>query len=402
MTRRSVVCCCMPEAGHFQRMRPLIEGLAARGLSVTVLTDERFAAHVVRSGADFQDLFAANSLQAADDESLPVPCRYVTFAERYLDDVITRFEALDASLVVYDTFAVVAPLASRELGLPLVNVCSGHNVEPTRFTRMLQADPRVALSNKCLTAVDRLQRRFDDLEITPFCYVSLLSPDLNLYCEPEAFLEESERAPFEPLEFFGSLPTHPDPGPFAGSSVFGDMGRDTLRVYASFGTVIWRYYRDQAMQALRALSETIRNRPNVRLLIGMGGADSCAGELVCHNVNVQPYVDQLAVLDEADLFVTHHGLNSTHESIAREVPMLSYPFFWDQPALAEKCQQLDLAVPLGRGPRAPISETDVIEALDTVELRQGVLQASLARAAQWEVDVIEARDHVFDRIEGLL
>ena len=56
-------------------------------------------------------------------------------------------------------------------------------------------------------------------------------------------------------------------------------------------------------------------------------------------------MDQWAVLGETDLFVTHHGLNSTHEAIFNRVPMLSYPFFWDQPGLAAKCQAFGIARP---------------------------------------------------------
>jgi UDP:flavonoid glycosyltransferase YjiC (YdhE family) len=391
----------MPEEGHFQRMQPLIKGLTARGLPVTVFTDRRFVDAVTRSGAVFEDLFATNSLQAADDESLPVPCRYVTFAGGYLDEFIARLVALDASLVIYDTFAVVAPLASRELGLPHVNVCSGHNVEPARFMQLLEVDPRVKLADRCLAAVDRLRTRFPDLDLSPFCYVSLLSPDLNVYCEPEAFLDAAARVPFEPLVFFGSLPSLPERRPDAARAVFRDSQEDVVRVYASFGTVIWRYYRDEASRALGVLSTAIRQRPKVRLLIGTGRSGLAGDELACENVRVEPYVDQLAVLDAADLFVTHHGLNSTHEAIAREVPMLSYPFFWDQPALAEKCQQLDLAVALGSGPRAPIDESDVFEAMDVVVHRLDRLRDGLKRAAQWEAEVIESRDLVFDRIESL-
>ena len=46
------------------------------------------------------------------------------------------------------------------------------------------------------------------------------------------------------------------------------------------------------------------------------------------------------------VFVTHHGLNSTHEAIYHRTPMLSYPFFGDQPYLANRCRDLGLSVPL--------------------------------------------------------
>ena len=383
-------------------MLPLIEGLAARGLPVTVFTDRRFAEAVNRSGATFRDLFASISLEAADDRSLPVPCRYVTFAERHLDNFIAQITEMKTRLVVYDTFAVIAPLASRELGLPHVNLCSGHNVEPNRFGEMLKVDSRVDLADSCLEAVTNLQRRFPDLEISPFCFVSLLSPDLNLYCEPGAFLPARERKPFEPLAFFGSLPAESALTRPTKARILEKTGSRILHIYASFGTVIWRYYRRDALRALGTLAKAFERQPEIRLLISTGGDTLAVRELAMDGVEVESYVDQPTVLDEVDLFVTHHGLNSTHEAIVRQVPMISYPCFWDQPALAQRCQELDLAVPLGREMRQPITESDVLEALDLARARGRELRAGLAKAARWEVEVITARHRVFDRIEALL
>jgi hypothetical protein len=74
------------------------------------------------------------------------------------------------------------------------------------------------------------------------------------------------------------------------------------------------------------------------------------------------------VLGEASLFLTHHGLNSTHEAIFQRVPMLSYPFFGDQPGARARTQELGLAVPLvddspDLPPRSLVSPADVLAAL---------------------------------------
>ena len=81
-------------------------------------------------------------------------------------------------------------------------------------------------------------------------------------------------------------------------------------------------------------------------------------------MRVADYVDQWAVLEEADLFVTHHGTNSTHESLFHRVPMVSYPFFGDQPPLSRRCQQLCLAVTLAAEPQAPVTHRAPAAALD--------------------------------------
>ena len=87
-----------------------------------------------------------------------------------------------------------------------------------------------------------------------------MSPDLNLYCEPPEFLPACQRGPFEPLAFFGSVcPEDATPGD---ARVFPLVGgsRPALRVYASFGTIVWRFFEDQALAALEALADFVGRR----------------------------------------------------------------------------------------------------------------------------------------------
>ncbi|MDA7026667.1 glycosyltransferase [Bacillus sp. CLL-7-23] len=52
------------------------------------------------------------------------------------------------------------------------------------------------------------------------------------------------------------------------------------------------------------------------------------------------YVPQLEVLEEADVFVTHGGMNSVNESIHYRVPMVVLPHDKDQPMVAQRLEEL--------------------------------------------------------------
>jgi UDP:flavonoid glycosyltransferase YjiC (YdhE family) len=406
MSKRTVAFFAMTEKGHFQRLHPVIAGLTGLGLEAHVFTDRRFEPDVRRAGGEFVDLFGKYPLAGVDTESVPVPCRFVTFAARYADEIAAHVESLRASLVIYDTFAVIGRVVARMLGLPYVNVCAGHNMDPARFVPMLEVDPRVALSESCKEAVATLGDRYGIEDASPFSYVSGVSPYLNVYCEPPAYLAEAERRPFEPIAFFGSLPPpeeieHRRRG--QDGSVFAN-GQPGLKAYVSFGTVVWRYWADEALDALRTISESFAELPETRALIGLGGAEVARvaeGVLARPNVAVEHYVDQWRVLREADVFVTHQGLNSTHEAIFSGVPMISYPFFSDQPALAERCRRLGLAIPLTERPRAPVTKEAFLAALQELSLRRDSLMTRLAEARTWELDVIAGRESVLRRIAAL-
>jgi UDP:flavonoid glycosyltransferase YjiC (YdhE family) len=405
MKRRPVVFFCMPELGHFRRLRSLISGMSRRGIPALVFTHRGFRTQVERAGGTFVDLFSKYPLERADGESLPVPCRFVTFAGFYAEEILGDLRAVNPSLVIHDTFAVIGRVMAALLGIPHVNVCAGHNVAPPRFLALLQEDPRVRISPSCLRAVETLQARFGMPEASPFSYVSALSRHLNIYCEPPAFLDEADRRVFEPIAFYGSLPSLGDleRGHGGGSCFRSGSGRE-LKVYISFGTVVWRYYAAEALRALATLAGSFARMGNVRAVISLGGTElgreACAA-LAKPNVSVKSYVDQWRVLRKTDVFVTHHGLNSTHEAIFHRVPMIGYPFFWDQPALAEKCQRFGLATPLTDSLRGEVRDEDVHAALTRLSTNMGSMQAALSAAREWERAVMVTRESVFRQIIDL-
>jgi UDP:flavonoid glycosyltransferase YjiC (YdhE family) len=309
--------------------------------------------------------------------------------------------------VIHDTFALIGRIVATRLGLPRVNVCSGHNLNPERFMAILQKDPRVNLSAKCLQAVEELRQSYGMPQASPFSYVSSVSPDLNIYCEPPEFLEECERQAFEPIAFYGSLPSLEEvqTNNQGKRLYFGTGGSNTLRVYVSFGTVVWRSYAATALRALTSLAATFAHIENVQAVISLGAtkiSDQSLAALLWPNVVVESYVDQWRMLQEADAFFTHQGMNSTHEAIFHRIPMVSYPFFWDQPALAEKCRKFGLAIPLIDSVQGEFSEDDVRAALTMLTSERESMRAALSRAHEWERGVIENRAAVLQRVVDLI
>lgn len=397
----SIVIFCMPGEGHMQRFLPLIQALSARGRTVHVMTHARFRTKVESVGGRFFDLFTQYPMEAADAKSLPLPSRLVTFAAVYLESLTDEVAALAPGLIIYDTFALVAPLIARRLSVPYVNVCSGHAAVPSRTVAELREDPRVAISAECWAAVERLKNVHGMSGANPFSFAETQSPLLNLYCEPPEFLDAADRAAFEPIAFFGSLA--PDLREGNPVDVFPRTRRG-LRIYVSLGTVIWNYYEALALAALGVISRTCADL-NVDVVISLGRRRieaAARAALVRPNVQVVDYTDQWAALREADVFVTHHGLNSTHEAVFHEVPMLSYPFFGDQPAQARCCQDLGLAVPLASAPRAPFERDALLSAMQRLTEDRKGFAARLAAARSWELRTIAERGAVIDRVLALM
>ena len=391
---------CMGGTGHVQVLLPLIQGLCERGCAVHVMTHADFRGAVERLNAHFVDLYARYSLEAADATSIPVPSRYVSFAGVYAGRLADEVAGLAPALIVHDTYAIVGPVVARRLGVPYVTVSPNHALVPSRAVAALRGDPRVATSPECWAAVARLRDAYGLIGANPFSYVETISPFLNLYAEPPEFLLERDRAIPDPIDFFSSLMARSPDRPL--KPVFSQPPR-RLRIYVSFGTVVWWYFAAAAQAALNVIARTCAGR-DVDVVISLGGhalEPAARRALEYSNVRVLDYADQRDVLDQADVFITHHGLNSTHEAIFHGVPMLSYPFFGDQPALAGRCHGLGLAVPLGNGPRGALDADALDYAIARVaEDREG-FAARLAEARSWELRAIANRDTVVDRVLAL-
>jgi MGT family glycosyltransferase len=406
MTPPSVAFFAMPQAGHFENLRPVIAGLARRGLAAYVLTDAAFKAEVEQAGGEFVDLFARYPIDEADAESFPTPCRYVTFAGSYGERIVHDLVDVQPDLVIYDQHAVVGRLVGQALQIPYVSFAPAHHVCATRLPALIDTLPEVTVSESCTRAVATLRERHGVADASPFFFATSHSPFLNLYGEPSVFLTERERPAHEPVAFHGCLPSL-DEGVAESRSEpkYFEHAEDKLKVYVSFGTVVWRYFPEQAVEAVRAIARGLAQMADVRAVISLGGsafAADAAGLKPSANVSFLSYLDQPEILHEADVFVTHNGLRSTHEAIVNRVPMISYPFFWDQPALADRCQDLGLAIPLTSTPLAPVSEANLRAALAELRRRGPALRENLKQARGWELEVIAARDSVLDQIVGLL
>jgi UDP:flavonoid glycosyltransferase YjiC (YdhE family) len=380
--------------------------LVVRGIETFVFTDRAFEREVAAEGARFVDLYADRPLDAADGESLPQPCRYVSFAGYFAETIAREVANLRPSLMISDSFAVVGRVVADILQVPHINICSGHDVDPSRFVEEQVEPERVKISPRCHRAVDILRDRHGRVDASPFSYGTGTSSLLNISGEPELFMSPQTRRALEPLAFFGSLAAPRDIALRQRPRSPGWFGPEKaeIRLYVSFGTVIWRYYTSEALASLETIAEAIAKRPAARALMSLGNAAVPAEALASlrrPNVAVESFVDQWQVLGEADMFVTHHGLNSTHEAIYSLVPMISHPYLGDQPSMGNFCQELGIAAPLASNARHSIDVGLVDEALDMCVTNREQMDAALRQVREAELDVIARRPEVIERIFAL-
>jgi MGT family glycosyltransferase len=117
--------------------------------------------------------------------------------------------------------------------------------------------------------------------------------------------------------------------------------------YVSLGTI---FNRDRAM--LFQISEALAAR-GWQVIVSLGDATATANEAWPEHVQAHPFVDQIGVLGEAQLFVTHGGMNSVSEALSQGVPMIVIPQAVDQHLVARQTANLGAAVIIQRDAVSP-------------------------------------------------
>lgn len=116
---------------------------------------------------------------------------------------------------------------------------------------------------------------------------------------------------------------------------FDFVKKDKPVVYISLGTVL-----KGAVSFFQNCVDAF-SQEDVDVIISVGKKfDVKKLKNISSNIHIYPSVPQLQVLQMADVFVTHGGMNSVSESIVYGVPMVVIPFVSDQPVNARCIEKL--------------------------------------------------------------
>ncbi len=105
-------------------------------------------------------------------------------------------------------------------------------------------------------------------------------------------------------------------------------------VYASLGTL-----QNNLKHVFAAILEGCAAE-NVQLVLSLGRAEATWNGPVPSNALVVPFAPQLDLIDRAAAVITHAGLNTALETLARGKPMLCIPITNDQPGVASRVAYL--------------------------------------------------------------
>ncbi|MBR1456323.1 MAG: glycosyl transferase [Oscillospiraceae bacterium] len=362
---------CIPAYGHTNPTIEVVRELCRRGHEVRYYSFADFREKIEDAGAVFVpcdgylppiDARSERRLRRVSTTEMSVQSFRTT---ALMDAALAQdVAALRPDLIVSDSACFWGKLTAQKYGLPLV--CStttfAFNEHSSRYMHYSAAEMA-----DMILGLPRLNRELARLRPLGYHAKSALDivrdkNDVDTIVYTSALFQPFVET-FDPMHFRFVGPSvkavEPDRAP-----------RPRPRVYVSLGTVI-----NSHPEFYRNCIAALRDEP-VDLLISCGLAfDPACLDPLPANVRVEPYVDQMEVLAQTDLFITHCGMNSASEALYMGVPELLYPLTGEQQAVARRVTEM------GAGRLLTRAEAESPERIRAV-VHDLLLDGGLKRAAE--------------------
>jgi UDP:flavonoid glycosyltransferase YjiC (YdhE family) len=391
---------CPELSGHLNPMTTLGRELARRGHRVTVVARPDGESRAVAAGLGFAAIGAAEYPRGAISEQAKTLGRMTARqALRYTVDMmrlgaevtlrdlpaVIRREGLDA--LVIDQVNTAAGTTAEIERLPYVQVCNAlalnrddacpPAVLPWRYRPGVFGRLRNGLGNWFLFRVTAPVRDAINAHRVRHGLAPRFGQSVPAYlaeiAQQPAFFDFPRKEPEPRLHFTG--PWHA-----VGNSSDVPFPWERLDgrplVYASLGTL-----QNRVVDMFATIAAAVAPL-DAQLVISLGSADQDVAAVAARcprGTLVVPVAPQLRLLERATLAITHAGLNTALESLARGVPMVAIPITNDQPGVARRMEWLGLAeVVLPR----QLTASRLRRAIELVLGDPGYRERARARAAE--------------------
>lgn len=339
-----IVFFCIPAQGHTNPTLGVVRELISRGHEVWYYSYEPLRAKIEATGAKFvacDEFDSEQKLRPKDaariGKDLALSTKVLTDTTLALDKTVCRhMEELKPHCIVADSMAVWGKAVALKKGIPFVSSTTTFAFNQHSAKLMKQSPLQLFSLIFSMPTISKCIRRFQEKGYPISNVLDIIQNDDNthtiVYTSPE----------FQPCsETFSDKYAFVGPSIRPAESEF-EKTREKL-IYISMGTV------NNAMLPLyRRCISAFGNSPyQVVMSVGNQIRLSDFGELP-KNVQIFPSVDQIAVLEKADVFLTHCGMNSASEALYFGVPLVMLPQTSEQGAVAERALQLGAGLKLAK------------------------------------------------------
>ena len=306
----------LPYKGHIIPTIGLVKELVKQENSVTYLLPFEWKEMLDGAGAEFVGYYNHKKL------SEQIKNAYAA-AEQIIQDY---------DLVIYEQFFFLGKHLAEKYNKPVVRIFTAPVTNEKIMQEYINAGGPLGIFKYRWIGRSWTKSVAKGIPLNTECWLDEIvqnPPDLNLVYTLDEY--QPYREDFEDGKY-----------KFLGASIYDreqkyfeiDKGNRPL-IYISLGTVIKGAadFFKKCIQAFEAEDVTVIMSVGKQFDIRKLGK-------VPEHIKVYRSVPQLSVLEQADIFVTHGGMNSVSEALTYGVPMVVIPFMADQPTNARRIEEL--------------------------------------------------------------
>ena len=366
-----IVFFCIPAHGHTNPTLGIVSELVRRGHAVWYYSYTPFREKIESLGAAFiacDDYDTEQKLTPKDaakiGKDLALSTRVLVDTTLALDEMVCqKMQELKPDCIVADSMAVWGKAVALKLGIPFVSSTTTFAFNQYSAKIMKQSIAQMISMVISMPKINRDIKRLQDKGYPINNVLDILQNDNQtntiVYTSPE----------FQPCS-----ETFSDKYAFVGPSVRPiteeiAKTREKL-IYISMGTVVndsLKFYKKCIAALAGTEYQVIMSVGNLVHIEDLG--------VLPENISVKRFVDQIAVLNKADVFLSHCGMNSVNESLYYQVPLVMYPQTPEQSGVAARVAQLGAGIFLEKAAPHAIRET-IEHVLNTPSYRESAAAVS--------------------------
>lgn len=339
-----IVFFCIPAHGHTNPTLGVVKELVSRGHQVWYYSYNMMREKIEDAGAVFvscddydteQKLNAKDSARIGKDMAFSI--KILVDTTLALDDKVCKeMEELKPDCIVADSMALWGKAIAQKLHIPFVS-----STTTFAFNRHSSKIMKQGLGDllKMLFSIPKTGKQIKRLQDKGYPVknvLDIIGSDENahtlVYTSPE----------FQPCS-----ETFSEKYAFVGPSIRPTTDEiektyDKL-IYISMGTV-----NNDMMPLYKRCISALANT-DYQVIMSVGNLVSIEEfGMLPSNFSVFPQVDQIAVLQKADVFLSHCGMNSVNEGLYFGVPLIMLPQTAEQAGVAERVCQLGAGIKLDK------------------------------------------------------
>ncbi|MGY1462913.1 macrolide family glycosyltransferase [Bacillus toyonensis] len=335
--------------GHLNPTLRLVHNLIERGDSIVYYSSNDFEEKIKKTGAQYRPLNQEAQKGLSKNMKLMIShqkkylLHFFNAMEKMTDSILEEISEEKYDYILYDAQSLPGKWVAHRSGLLSIATSTTfafsqelkENMNLTGTRNIEQKQERLAMLQAFLQLeeIAKQKQYLEEKYEMPLPYNFLLCPgssDLNIVFTSRYFQRNSKDFKDDYIFIGPSI---------VENEVSNDFSADELKgrhvIYISMGTIMNNQpeFYQKCFTGLKDL--------NVKVILSIG-KQLTVKQLgnIPDNFIVRNYLSQINILRQADVFISHCGMNSISESLYFEVPLVMLPLINDQHTIAERVHEL--------------------------------------------------------------